>query len=318
MKNAACFDVGGTFIKYAVINDAGDIIFKGKFATPDSNCKETIPDAISQRVMELKERFEIYRVGISTAGQVDSEKGEIVFATDNLPGYTGAKLSWDIERKTGIKTFIENDVNAAALGEMWKGAAKNRDTFVCITLGTGIGGAIVIGGKLYKGVSGSAGEVGHMIINENGEKCTCGGIGCYERYASTSALVRKYIYESMKEGTKEDNIDGEKIMDRVHNGEKLAMRVYDEFLEHVVAGIVNVTHLLDPGLIVIGGGISAQGKPFFDEINSRFRRRAMKSYSSHTEIVPAALENDAGILGACYIALGDSSLNKAVGDGSIH
>lgn len=308
MKNVACFDVGGTFIKYAVINDAGDILFKDKFKTPDSNCRETVPAAISQKVVELKKDFEIYRIGISTAGQVDSEKGEIIFATDNLPGYTGAKLSRDIEKSTGIKTFVENDVNAAALGEMWKGAAKGRDTFVCITLGTGIGGAIVTDGKLFKGVSGSAGELGHMTINENGENCTCGGIGCYERYASTSALVRMYKCELSKEGIKESDIDGEKIMERVHRGEKLAVKVYDEFLNHVVTGIVNVTHLLDPGLIVIGGGISAQGKPFFDEINRRFKKRAMKSYSNHTEIVQAALANDAGILGACYTVLGASSL----------
>lgn len=313
MRNVACFDVGGTFIKYAVINDAGEILLKDKFATPISNCKETIPAAISKKVMKLKDRFEIYRAGISTAGQVDSAKGEIIFATDNLPGYTGAKLSRDIEKETGLKTFIENDVNAAALGEMWKGAAKNRDTFVCITLGTGIGGAIVIGGKLFKGAAGSAGEIGHTIINENGEDCTCGCSGCYERYASTAALIRKYTYELKKECPGEVNIediDGERIMERVNSGEKLAVRVYDEFLDHIVTGIVNVTHLLDPGLIVIGGGISAQGKPFFDEINSRFRKRAMKSYSSHTEIVQAALANDAGILGACYTALnGDSSLS---------
>lgn len=303
MKNVACFDVGGTFTKYAVINDRGDILFKSKFITPNSNCRNTIPEAISQKVIELKNNYKIYRVGVSTSGQVDSKKGEIIFATDNLPEYTGAKLSQSIEIATGFKTFAENDVNAAALGEMWKGAAKGRDTFVCITLGTGIGGAIVIDGKLFRGCAGSSGEIGHMIINENGENCTCGNKGCYERYASTSALIRKYQYELNRNGIEESGIDGERIMERVQQGEELAVKVYDEFLDHVVTGIVNVTCMLDPGLIIIGGGISAQGKPFIEEINRRLKNRIMKSFSDHTEIVQAALGNDAGILGACCIAL---------------
>jgi Transcriptional regulator/sugar kinase len=303
MKNIACFDIGGTFIKYAVIDSDGNILFKDKFQTPRENCRNAIPEALSVRVKELQKKFDIYRIGISTAGQVDSEKGEITFATENIPGYTGAKLSKDIEDKTGLSTFVENDVNAAALGEMWKGAARDRSTFICITLGTGVGGAIVIDGKLYKGVKGSAGEVGHIIVNENGEKCTCGCSGCYERYASTSALIRSYKKAVEKEDGPDGEINGEFIMSQVYNGDKIALKVYDEFLNHIVTGIVNVTHLLDPGLIVIGGGISAQGKPFFDEIIKRFNQTAMKSYSEHTEIVQAVLQNDAGVYGACYTAL---------------
>lgn len=303
MKNIACFDVGGTFIKYAVINSDGNVLVKGKFVSPLEDCRETIPNCISIKVRELQREYQLSSIGISTAGQVDSEKGEIIFATDNLPGYTGAKLSEKIFKKTGLNTYVENDVNAAALGEMWKGSAVGRKTFVCITLGTGIGGAIVIDGKLFKGVRGSAGEIGHIVINENGERCSCGLMGCYERYASTSALVRQYIDKAKNQGIDISAINGEKVIDRVHNGEALACMVYNEFLDHIVTGLVSITHLLDPGLIIIGGGISAQGKPFFDEITARFKKRAMKSYSGHTDIIPAQLQNDAGIFGACYIAL---------------
>lgn len=303
MKNIACFDVGGTYIKYAVINSNGDILLKDKYASPLENCKETIPESISSRINEFQMQHKLDSVGISTAGQVDSVKGEIIFATDNLPGYTGARLSQKIFMETGLNTFVENDVNAAALGEMWKGSAVGRKTFVLITLGTGIGGAIVIDGKLYKGIGGSAGEIGHIVINEGGEQCNCGLIGCYERYASTSALVRQYISKAKKEGIDAGDIDGGKIIKRVWSGEALACRVYDEFLDHLVTGLVNITHLLDPGLIIIGGGISAQGEVFYSELNSRLKRRVMKSYSEHTQITQAKLLNDAGIYGACYIAL---------------
>lgn len=303
MKNIACFDVGGTFIKYAVINSAGEILFKDKFVSPKENCKDTIPQIIIEKTKELQNNFKIDAMGISTAGQVDSAKGEIVFASGNLPGYTGAKLSEVIGKELNINVYVENDVNAAALGELWKGAAEGKDNFVCITLGTGVGGAIVIDRKLYKGIGGGAGELGHMITIEDGDKCNCGCVGCYERYASTSAFVRAYIREANLNEEDAKEVSGETIMQKVHAGEELACKVYDKFLNHVVTGLVSITHILDPGVIVVGGGISAQGEEFFKELNLRFKNIAMKSYAEHTDIVQAKLQNDAGIYGACYIAL---------------
>ena len=304
MKNVVCFDVGGTFIKYAVINSFGEILCKGKFPTPEHNCKITIPEKMIEIIEELKKEYELHSVGICTAGLVDSKNG-VVITANNFPEYSGARLAEAVKQGTGLNTFVENDVNAAALGEMWKGAAKGSDSFVCIALGTGVGGAIVIDGKVVKGISGAAGEVGHIIVNEKGEQCGCGTIGCYERYASTSAFIRSYINSCRGQRLiiDEDEIDGETIMKLVNGGDKLATEVYNQFLDHVVTGIVSLTHLLDPGLIVVGGGISAQGEVFFKELNNRFKKRAIKDYADHTNIVQAQLKNDAGIYGACYIAL---------------
>lgn len=304
MKNVVCFDVGGTSIKYAVINSDGDILCKGRFSTPDHDCKFTIPENMIKIVEKLKADYELYSIGICTAGLIDSKNG-VVITANNFSEYSGAKLSEALKNGTGLDTFVENDVNAAALGEMWKGAAKGSDTFVCIALGTGVGGAIVIDGKVVKGVSGAAGEIGHIIVNEHGEPCGCGTTGCYERYASTSAFIRSYINRAKEQGLKidENDVDGEVIMNLVSNGNKLAIEVYNDFLEHIVTGIVSVTHLLDPGLIVVSGGISAQGKILFKELNHRFTIRVMKDYAKHTNIVQAQLKNDAGIYGACYIAL---------------
>jgi glucokinase len=303
MKNMACFDIGGTFIKFGVVNEKGEIFFKGKFSTPKSNNNVEIPKLLIQKIIEMKEEFILSAVGISTAGQVDSRSGVIIYCSENIRNYTGTKLGEKIKEATRLNCFVENDVNAAALGEYWKGSAVGNDTFVCVALGTGIGGAIIINGKLYKGVNGGAGELGHTIINEGGEKCACGMSGCYERYASTSAFVRKYKSIILEKNFDTENIDGEEIMNRVHKKEKLAVEAYDEFIDHIVTGLINITHILDPGLIVIGGGISAQGTEFFDEINRRFKVLAMPSYAKHTKIIKASLENDAGILGACYICL---------------
>ncbi|MBU3228575.1 ROK family protein [Clostridium algidicarnis] len=306
MKNIACFDVGGTFIKYALINEEGNIIYKDKMATPKEKCNETIPREMVRIIKSFQKGHNVDKVGISTAGQVDSKRGEIVFASGNLPNYTGTKLSEYIKNILGLDTFVENDVNAAAIGEMWKGAGKGQKNFVCVTLGTGIGGAIIINGKLYKGSAGGAGEVGHTILNEEGEKCNCGGNGCYERYASTSSFIRQYKERALLEKIDVDkDMNGEKIMKLVHNGDTIALDVYDNFLNHVINGLVSITYVLDPGTIIIGGGISAEGEEFFKALNYKFKNKVMSSYGSYTKIIPAALQNDAGVYGACYIALNE-------------
>lgn len=298
MSNSICFDIGGTFIKYGVINLEGKIIIKNKMKTPIKNCINEIPRVLVEKILEFKNIYNIKACGISTAGQVDNEKGEIIFASNSILDYTGTKLSEIIKEKTGLLCFVENDVNSAALAEMWMGAAKGHSTFICLTLGTGIGGAIVIDGKLYRGVKGSAGEIGHMIINEEGRECGCKNKGCYESYASTSAFIREYEKEA---NIKRNEINGKKLMELVKDGDAIASRVYDEFIHHIVTGLVGITHILDPGLIIIGGGISEQGKPFFDEVNFRLKKSIMSSYANHTSVVPAELKNDAGIIGACFL-----------------
>lgn len=302
MKNVICFDIGGTSIKYAVINSKGEILVKDKFPTPKKNCRETIPSKIVEIINNKSKDFIISSVGISTAGIIDSENG-IVVRADNFQGYSGTPLREKLNLETGLDIFVENDVNAAALGEMWMGAARGHENFVCITLGTGVGGALVINGKLVRGVYGGAGEIGHIILNENGEACACGLNGCYERYASTSSLIRSYIKKSKESGIEIEYISGEEIMERDESGELLASEVLEEFMNHLISGIVSITHLLDTGLIVIGGGISAQGEKYFNKLNKKFSEKAMKFYVDHTSIVQAKLENDAGLYGACYSAL---------------
>lgn len=297
MKNIACFDIGGTYIKYGVVQETGEILYKDKFKTPKNDCRNTVPYELANKIRELEENYTIDVVGISTTGKINSNKGEVIFSSENMPGYTGAKLSESLKKETGLDCYVENDVNAIALGELWQGAGRGKDNFCCIALGTGIGGAIVINRKLYKGFGEGAGEVGHMIINVNGEHCNCGNDGCYERYGSTSALIRNYAK------IKNNTLSGEEIMEHVKKGDSEAIKVYDDLLNNIVVGLVNVTHILDPGLIIIGGGISAQGKLFFDEINRKFLEKVMPSYGEYTKIVSAELENHAGLLGAGYVAM---------------
>lgn len=300
MRRVLCFDVGGTYIKYGIVREDGEIIIKDKIESPKKNCKEAIPEIVINTYEKLKDSYQIDLIGISTAGHVDPVLGEIIFASDNLPSYTGCKLKNIIENTIGIKTYVENDVNAAALGELWMGAGKDIKNFLCLTLGTGVGAAIVINGEIYRGVNNASAWVGHSIMKKDGRDCTCGMKGCYERYASTSALIRSYAERS---STDISTINGEEIMNLVKAKDPLALQVYNEFIEYLVLGLVNLAYILDPGTILIGGGISSAGEYFFNNIREKFAELINPTLRNNTIICEALLKNDAGIFGACHLAL---------------
>lgn len=309
LKYCIAFDIGGTFIKYAVIDNEGKIYDKGKFKTPGFPTNETIPEALGNMISELKEKYDFSCIGISTAGQVDVDSASIYYAVDNIPGYTGTDFRKTLGEKFNLPVFVDNDVNSAAAGEIWLGGGKDLNNFLCMTLGTGVGGAIVINRQVYRGNNYSAGEVGHFIITPDGDTCNCGKKGCYERYASTSALIRMYKEELINNNIPcEESYDGEHIVDLYYKGDEIATKVYNKFLDYIAYGIANLTHILDPGVVIIGGGISAQGKPFFDEINSRFKKYVLGAYADRTIIKQAILINDAGVIGAAYNAFSSCNI----------
>ena len=199
-----------------------------------------------------------------------------------------------IENKTGITTFVENDVNAAALGEAYFGAAKGEDNFICLTYGTGIGGAIYLDGKLLKGSRSSAGEVGHMITHAGGKQCTCGGEGCYECYASAKALIM-----SIKRITGED-LNGFQIFEK-ENFEKPEIRSeVDKWIDEIIAGLINIIYTFNPPLIVLGGGILNEDY-IIDLIDRKIYNKLMEPFKN-VNIVRSRLGNQAALLGVAYKA----------------
>ena len=291
--SVCCFDIGGTFIKYGVSTIEGKLLEHGKFATPKENCKINIPTKLSEYVNKAKLKYEIEVVGISTVGQVDALNGVITFANPNIVGYTGCEIVHLIESATGIKTYVENDANCAALGEMWVGAGKMFNNIVCFTLGTGVGGAVIINRKLHTGSHGCAGEMGNIRVAP--PRGTPLG-GSLDNCASTRALI-----ESYEKWTGEE-ITGEKLLALVKKGDNNAVKMYDKFLKYLVTGIINAVDVIDPDVVIVGGGISAQGDFLFNPVNQMFKERTLASYRT-IDIVKAELENDAGLLGACYIAI---------------
>lgn len=285
------FDIGGTFIKYAICDENFNLTDKNKVPTDAQKGGQALIEKIIDIILSYDD---IDRVAISTAGQVDSENGIVVYSTDNIPYYTGMMVKKLIENKTKIPTFVENDVNAAALGEAKFGAAKGENDFICLTYGTGIGGAIFLNGKLYKGSSSSAAELGHMIVHAGGRQCTCGGEGCYECYASAKALINNVNKVSDKP------LDAFQIFEK-ENIEKPEIRSeVDKWIDEIIIGLINIIYTFNPPLIVLGGGIMNEDY-IIDLIDRKIYSKLMDNFKN-VNIVRSKSGNDAALLGVAYEA----------------
>ncbi|MDR7079476.1 glucokinase [Neobacillus niacini] len=293
--NVAVFDIGGTFVKHALINQDGEIIEKGKLPTPKVEAQTNLLAEIQQMVSQYQLRGTIAAIGISSCGII--KNGQVLLSA-NIPGYTGFTIEKQLSERLSLPVYVENDVRCAGLGEMWKGSAVGKENFVLLTLGTGIGGAVVIDGKLIKGNNGFAGELGHMIIEQEGRLCGCGAAGCYEQYASTSALLRDYQKESLDGKA----ISGEEYMLRLSQNDPIAITCYQRFIDYIVSGLVTIAHFINPESIIIGGGIIENGDRLINDIRKTFENKVMTIYQSTTSIEAAVLKNDASIMGAAFLA----------------
>ncbi len=285
-KHWIAVDVGGTDIKYAVFGADAEILRHGKRKTPGGAANVAIPDAVVAIAEELTDRFgAIQGVGISTAGVVDPESGEILYAGGTIPEYRGTNLKRVVEDRFGLRATVANDVNAAAVGERWRGAAAGVDDFFCMTLGTGVGGALFCGGKLVTGARSRAGEIGHSLFDK-------GSGTTYEQRASMSALLKRAALEL-------PGFDGSgaTLFEEAKAGNASYAAVIDRWTDEVARGIANVTVLADPALIVIGGGVSEQGDSLLDKLKARVPDYLPPGFSP-AELTAARLGNKAALYGA--------------------
>lgn len=284
MEEFFAIDIGGTAIKYGIVNEIGEIKYFNSKETDSKRGKDSILEKVIEIIEELKNiNNDVKKVGISSAGLVDSKKGEIIYAGYTIPGYTGTKLKEFVEANTDLKAEVENDVNCALLGEKWIGAGKHIENFVMITVGTGIGGAICLNNNLYTGTSFGAGEVGYMKVR--GED--------FQKVSSTSALI-----DSVYNKTKIEGLNGEKVFDLEDNNKEIKM-IIENFFEVLAEGINNIVTVLNPEKIIIGGGISANPK-FKEYLNSAFSKYIDDIRIKKEIIEIAKLGNKAGVVGAVY------------------
>ena len=307
-KYAIGVDIGGTNIKIGVVSDSGKLVRSVSMKTEAEKGPKKVISNIANGISELlsTNKLKIVGIGIGCPGIVCVEKG-IVENAPNLKNWNNIKLGPIVKKKFGYNVFIENDANAAAIGEMIFGAGKKHRSFVMVTLGTGVGGGIVFNKKIFRGDFGAAGEIGHISIDINGPKCNCGSTGCIEAYVGNQHLkeiVKKELLENKNSKIwKLIENDLEKVSPRIVQnavvlGDKYALSVVIRMGKQLGTALASIANVLDISTFIIGGGVAGFGKPLFDTTKSTMKSRILLSLKNRVVVVPAKLKNEAGIKGA--------------------
>ena len=313
LKKYIGIDLGGTFIKGGIVTENGEIILQDKVPTEsDKGAKQVLQNIATLCETLLKNanatKAEIQGIGMGVPGMIDSKRGVVVYS-NNL-NWQDFAISEDLQALTGLPVKIANDANVAALGETKFGCGKEYENTVLITLGTGVGGGIVIDGKLFEGNQGAGAELGHAVIVAGGERCTCGRKGCLEAYASATALIRDTKRAMQNNPTSKawgvgglDNVDGKTAFD-YKDVDETAKTVVENYLEKLGVGLVNIANEFRPQAIILGGGVCAQGdalvKPLQKQMDSEI---FAGDKGPAVKILTATLGNSAGLLGAAALWL---------------
>lgn len=306
-------DLGGTNIVSSVVNDRYEIVASAKTATNSPRSAEEIFDDIAKVSFEAIDKAgltvkDIDSVGLGTPGTVNGD-GVIEFANNLVFNNVPAKQML-IDRLGIEKVYIENDANCAALGEAYAGVGNGAKDFIAVTLGTGVGSGIIVDGKIVNGVNFAGGECGHMVINVDGEQCTCGRKGCWEAYASATALIRQ-TERAMEENpdsvmhqlaAEEGRVSGRTAFDAMRKGDIAGIKVVDQYIKYVACGLINLVNALQPEVICVGGGICNEGETLMKPLRRYVQAERYSIYSKiQTKIVKARLGNDAGVIGAAIL-----------------
>ncbi|HIR75764.1 MAG TPA: ROK family glucokinase [Candidatus Choladousia intestinipullorum] len=306
-----CFgiDVGGTSVKCGLFSAEGDVLDKWEIPTRTEdngvNILPDVADAINRKIEEKKlDKEEIAGIGIGVPGPVN-ENGEVPCAVNLHWGYVN--IAGDMERLTGLPVKAGNDANVAALGELWKGGGAGYHSLIMVTLGTGVGGGIIINDKIVAGSHGAGGEIGHAHVEDAiTDPCNCGNCGCLEQVASATGIVRlaKEELSASEEQSllREGKISAKRVWDAVKEGDALAIRVAERFGEYLGKTLAVLATVSDPQVIVIGGGVSKAGQILLDYITGPYQKYAFSACRG-TEFALATLGNDAGIYGAARMVL---------------
>lgn len=280
-------DIGGSTVKLGVFNEFGEAEETATLKTDNVRGAQMIIKDIIDQVMLFGV---IDAIGISMPGQIDTENGRVIQGPVNIPNFTGLELRKILTDQFNVPVEIINDVDAAALGEKHFGKRDHMNDYIFVAYGTGIGGSIVQNGRIHNGHNGFSGEFGHMITHVGGRGCNCGQSGCYERYASTNVLVTEAQRISKQYG------NGEAVVEAYEQGSNMIQGLVDTWLDEVVAGLVSLIHIFNPGLIVLGGGIM-EHKRIVSEVASRIQAQILPSFRD-VSIIRSTLGNKAGMLGA--------------------
>lgn len=310
-KYSVGVDLGGTFIKLGIVSESGKILSKNFIDSKAGDGPKAVIKQINKGFDQLLKysKLKIEGIGIGAPGVVQTKKGTVEHPP-NFPGWGKIHLGKILQKSYDYPIIVENDANAAAIGELIFGAGKKLKSFIMVTLGTGVGGGIIINKKLYRGESGAAGEIGHLSIDFDGKRCNCGSLGCIESYAGNKYLVEdvKNILRNHPDSQlhqlilqSENGLEPKIISIAAKNGDEFAITIIQDAGSKIGFALASLANVLDISAFIIGGGVSGFGKILLERIKLSAEARVLKSLKNRISILPAKLKNDAGVLGAASL-----------------
>lgn len=299
MMTAIGLDIGGTEVKGSVIREDGVVLHTYAETTECSAGRDGIWASVYSVLDGLLDSdSDVVGIGVGTAGRVNPATGEVVYATDNLPGWQGVNVILEIESRYQRPCLVDNDANAALAGEIWRNAALSRMSVTMLTLGTGVGGANAVHGKIVQGHHYQGGEWGHMVMVPDGRPCNCGLRGCLEQYLSGTALLDLTNEHLAEQNAAITYTHGRDIFEAFRAGNEAVRPVVDTYMKHLALAIHNISVSLDPEAVLIGGGVIHSKEIWWDLL-----QRRLKEYQVKPRVIPARLGNRAGMFGAAKLAL---------------
>ncbi len=306
MKKILGVDIGGTDIKLGIVTAEGQIVESGKMPTLAGEGPRQAAARVAAWLGEKDPGQKVSAAGIDCAGLIDGSKGYLYYSP-NLPGWEDTDLSGLFAEVLGFPVTVDNDVNCAAWGEYVLGAGRGTRDFVCLTLGTGIGGGVVADGCLYRGWQGMAGEVGHQIIDPSGPECTCGSRGCLEMMANAASIVSRARdaiatgIGSVLDGS--DSLTAKDVAEAAAEGDEVALEALAGAGRSLGTGLANIVHLFNPEVIAVGGGVAGAGDLILEPARQSMREKLMDDILARVKVVPTELGNSASLVGASMMAL---------------
>lgn len=309
MEYAIGIDLGGTSIKYALVDKAGNSFFEGKLPSFASVSAAKVMEQLIKAATLLKDEaakqdWNVLGIGLGTPGIVDETNRIVLGGAENIIGWENIDVASLMEKQMSLPVVVGNDANLMGLGDTKYGAGRGCTHVVFLTVGTGIGGAVIIDGKLFNGYANRGTELGHVPLIANGEHCACGAVGCLEYYASTSALTRRFSILAKEQNLSFDTeINGELIVRLYHEDFPLAVECMNEHFYYLGRGIAGFVNIFSPQRIVIGGGVAESGSFYLEKIRAVFKKHVIADCALNTKIVAAELGNKAGLIGAASLIL---------------
>ncbi len=316
LRAAIGVDIGGTSVKLGLVSEKGKVLLRDCFLTPKgSGHQELLGKLVTHAEILKKEakhrKLKLAGIGIGAPGPIDVKRGFVYFFP-NIPGWKNTPLKKILKKKIKIPVFVDNDANAMTWGEFCFGAGKGAKNIIALTLGTGVGGGIVMNGKLFHGPHFSAGEIGHMVIDPNGPLCGCGNRGCIETFVGNGYFI-KDIQERLKAGgssilnqwitQQHRELTPKLVQEAARQGDKLSQDQWKKTGDYLGTALVGLVNLLNPERIILGGGMALAGSPIFQPVKVTLKKKAFPIAARFVRVVPAALGVDAGLVGAAALAI---------------